>query len=219
MAAFAAAEGHSRVPDLYKGSPQLGTWVSTQRSRFREGLLLPSRQKRLEMLKGWDWQPPEGMRERYLTELHTYVKATGSADVPADYVTGDGFALGASLIRIRRMHRRGTLSARRTADLEAIQGWNWDSGLRPGSPTDFFLDMYRALVEREGHGHVPGAHLEDGFRLGRSLVSARHRMKKGALAQARMDALDAIDPSWRRGQHDSQREKVRANADSNSLVA
>lgn len=219
MVAFAAAEGHTCVPDLYNGSTQLGNWVTTQRARYRENRIIPSRIRRMEMLEGWEWQPGLGVKERFLTELAAHVKEAGSVNVPSGYVTAGGFALGAALNRMRRLYHRGDLSERRVQALEAFEGWTWGSGpLREAKDQEFF-ESYRAFVEREGHGNVPGDHIESGFRLGRSIVSTRYRMNKGALAASRIEALDAIDPSWRLGQRGARREGIPGGQESNPVAA
>lgn len=151
------------------------------------------------MLKGWAWQPAMGMRERYLAELEEYVAANGSADVPENYVTAAGFALGASLKRIRRLHRNGELPAHRAAALEAIAGWSWGIGVTQKQLNEQALAALRAFVAREGHATVPVIHIEDGFPLGANLVAARYRLRKGLLGAGRRQALDAIDEGWRRG--------------------
>lgn len=190
--------GHSKVPTEQPWG-QLAGWTTTQRSTHRAGALLASRSHRMEMLQGWEWQPAAGMRERYLTELLSYVEAHGSADVPKDYVTADGFALGESLNRIRRVYRRGDLPARRTADLEAVPGWEWSISTTRRKNIDKTSAAFRAFVEREGHANVPAAHIEDGVQLGANLTAARVRLKKGQMGQDMKDALDAVHVGWRKG--------------------
>lgn len=219
LVAFAAAEGHTCVPDLYNGSRQLGNWVTTQRARYRDNRLITSRIRRMEMLEGWEWQPALGAKERCLTELEAYEKEAGSVDVPTGFVTASGFALGATLSRMRRLYHRGALSERRVEALESFQGWTWESGPSQETKDQDFFASYRAFVDREGHGNVPGDHLEDGFPLGKTIVSTRYRMKKGALSASRMEALDAIDPSWRLGQRSARREGALASQELSPMAA
>ncbi|VAZ85582.1 hypothetical protein LAUMK42_04420 [Mycobacterium persicum] len=59
---YAKEHRTSRVPYTYKvGGFGLGAWVSGQRSQYAKGKLDSSRQKRLERLPGWTWNPPTGI--------------------------------------------------------------------------------------------------------------------------------------------------------------
>ena len=64
-----------------------------------------------------------------LAGLRTYRKKIGHCWVPFDYVpNGDPASvvhLGGWALRIRSEHRRGTLSAARSAALESVAGWSW----------------------------------------------------------------------------------------------
>lgn len=58
---YAKEHRTSRVPysDKVDGI-NLGVWLSEQRSQYAKGTLDPSRQRRLERLPGWTWNPPTG---------------------------------------------------------------------------------------------------------------------------------------------------------------
>ena len=58
---YAKEHRTSRVPYSYKANGvNLGVWVSEQRSQYAKGKLDPTRQKRLERLPGWTWNPRPG---------------------------------------------------------------------------------------------------------------------------------------------------------------
>jgi hypothetical protein len=198
LAALSDEQGHCRL-SVEAGRSQLASWATAQRKRFRAGELEPSRRYRMEMLRGWTWQPSHGIRERYVTELEDYVRDHGSANVPPAYVTEDGFPLGSALGRVRRLQSRGELSARRISALEAVPGWKWDSGRIHQDKAAEAVRNLRAFVDREGHAEVPVHHVEDGFRLGAYLTQSRSRLRGGKISKTRVEQLDAVHPGWRRG--------------------
>eukprot|EP00293_Proteomonas_sulcata_P003322 CAMPEP_0184315896 /NCGR_PEP_ID=MMETSP1049-20130417/86485_1 /TAXON_ID=77928 /ORGANISM="Proteomonas sulcata, Strain CCMP704" /LENGTH=647 /DNA_ID=CAMNT_0026634627 /DNA_START=56 /DNA_END=2001 /DNA_ORIENTATION=+ len=53
---FKESKGHCNVPSKYPHNPTLATWVQTQRSRHRKGVMIPARQRKLKDL-GFDFNP------------------------------------------------------------------------------------------------------------------------------------------------------------------
>jgi hypothetical protein len=56
LKAFAAREGHTRVPQAHvEGAMRIGRWVAKRRSERNNGRLGPARVAELEALPGWTW--------------------------------------------------------------------------------------------------------------------------------------------------------------------
>lgn len=75
----------------------------------------------------------EAAWESAFAGLEAYVQRTGGARVPSSLVDGE-LALGAWVQAQRRLRRRGTLSARRTARLETLPGWTWRARVGGSAP-------------------------------------------------------------------------------------
>lgn len=57
---FVEREGHARVPlATREDGYRLGAWVNSQRAVRVQGKLDPDRERRLEALPGWTWDPRE----------------------------------------------------------------------------------------------------------------------------------------------------------------
>ena len=199
LLAFVSVRGHARLPEVINGSSRLATWASWQRARYRAGDLPASRVRRLDMIAQWEWNPEMGVRQRYVEELKKYIEKHGHGLVANDYVTEDGYRLGTALSKIRHEYHCGRLPEHRKNLLNGVDGWTWDAPPTAQPLNEEALAAFRAYVDREGHGSVPGGHIEHGFRLGHYLTNTRARLKKGLMGKGQRKALDAIHLAWRRG--------------------
>jgi hypothetical protein len=124
--AFAAREGHARVPrDHVEGPLRLGEWSKTRRVEHAAGRLEPTRAAELEALPGWTWDPVADDWTAALATLRAFVAREGHARVPQKHIEG-GLRLGSWVNSRRGDHRRGHLDPARTKELEAIPGWAWE---------------------------------------------------------------------------------------------
>ena len=58
---FVSREGHALVPQKHvEDGLSLGTWVTIQRTSYRQGKLSAERKQRLSRLPGWQWNPARG---------------------------------------------------------------------------------------------------------------------------------------------------------------
>jgi superfamily II DNA or RNA helicase len=130
------------------------------------------------------WEFWYGLLERY-GELH------GNAAVPAPHIES-GFALGRWIANQRHEHSRDRLDAERARRLEMLPGWSW-------SMLDkMWEEGYRRLSrysQRHDTARVPTEYAEDGFNLGRWVVTVRRARKAGELASERITALERL-PRW-----------------------
>lgn len=130
--AFVAREGHSAPYHSHRenGIP-LRAWITRMRREHERGELTPDRVARLERIDGWSWDQPVSAEverrhlwESQFTRLQAWVVEHGHAS-PDQRVIYQGTRLGAWVNKQRVKYRSGTLTAERTARLEALPGWSW----------------------------------------------------------------------------------------------
>jgi superfamily II DNA or RNA helicase len=130
------------------------------------------------------WEFWYGLLERY-GERH------GNVAVPAPHIES-GFALGRWVAYQRHEHSRDRLDTERARRLEMLPGWIW-------SMLDkMWEEGYRRLTrysQRHDNARVPAEYTEDGFKLGRWVVTVRRARKTGELSSERVAALERL-PRW-----------------------
>ncbi|MFF9571403.1 helicase associated domain-containing protein [Streptomyces sp. NPDC014685] len=117
---------------------------------------------------------------RYHTE-HGHLK------VPVDYTDAYGYRLGPFIAGQRTAHRRGTLTADWTAELEEL-GMIWDEH---EAAFEGNMTLVEAFHAEHGHLAIP-AH-DPG---GQFLVDQRGLARKDQLPTTRHTRLTALDPNW-----------------------
>ncbi|MEU9806882.1 Helicase associated domain protein [Mycobacterium sp. NPDC050853] len=183
---FQEREGHALVPQGCKqDGVNLGGWVQQQRvSRANMG---DERQRLLESVPGWSWDPYTDSWERGYATLAAFAEQQGHARVPRNFLDG-GINLGNWVAEQRGA--RSKMTDERRLRLEAVAGWSWnaveDSWMQ-------HLEALRTYASREGHTNVPVDHLEDGLRLGQwTRLRRREHMN---LSTERQTLLESI-PGW-----------------------
>ncbi len=101
-----------------------------QRTRHRKGTLDADRQRRLEDLPGWTWDPTPTSGRRVSADSRTTSNATVTPASRTSY-TVDGYQLGHWVNTQRSIHAKGILDADREHRLEDLPGWTWDPHGRP----------------------------------------------------------------------------------------
>ncbi len=131
---FVDREGHAMVGagtvESFEGTDhKLGSWVSSQRTQFKKGLLSAERIASLETVPGWKWDAHEANFQMMLAVLRQFVDREGHSRVPKGHVESfegtDNNLLNSWVQHKRTGFHRGGLSAERIAALEAISGWDW----------------------------------------------------------------------------------------------
>ena len=192
LEAFVEREGHALVPITYSvGAWRLGAWVATQRSAGRQGALDTERYDRLASVPGWSWTPWSYEWDRAFDALGTFVQREGHADVPKRHIEGD-VNLGTWVQHQRTDYRKRTIDLTRTALLDAVPAWTWNT--KEVRWHQGFKCLQR-FVANNGHARVPNAHYEDGFPLGRWVLRQRQLHGCGELNPAREAELRTI-PGW-----------------------
>ncbi|MET4432085.1 Helicase associated domain protein [Mycolicibacterium sp. 624] len=186
---YTTAEGNSRVPQTYvsiDGFP-LGSWVNTQRIRFRKNRLEADRIERLQALPGdWSWHARETKWEQGYRHLQDFAQKAGHVRVPVGHEVG-GFKLRTWYANQRA--KFNTLSPERQHRLQLLPGWDdyshdvkWESGFQ------HLLDF----MNEYGHAKVERAYVIEEFPLGTWAMTQRLDFKKGRLAAHRAKRLAAL---------------------------
>ena len=125
---FAMREGHASPPQgLLEDSLPLGDWVNSQRAFYSRDVLSAERRRLLEQVPTWTWTPNESQWETAFAALEAFVRREKHAS-PAGTTVESGVAIGGWVSRQRQARKRGTLSADRVSQLEALPGWRWKAG-------------------------------------------------------------------------------------------
>ena len=190
--------GNLNVPKRYKtqNGYSLGAWILTQR-RVRAGQqygnLTPERIARLDSI-GMVWENRlELAWERGYQAAKAYYEERGNLLADIDYVTPDGYPLGAWLSNQRGLKARNLLLACREERLNEI-GMVW-------SKTDYFWEQNFQAAEayyREfGNLNVPIDYkTPEGIAVGRWLPVQRRHRRQGRLSEEQIRRLTELGIVW-----------------------
>ena len=204
---FGAREGTTRVPAAFRSAEgfKLGAWVIRQRTLFAKRKLSPDRSVRLENQPGWSWNARAERWEDGFAHIQVFVEVKGNAQVPADFVTSNGYRLGRWVTKQRTNYIAGTLSSDRVTRLMTLPGWVWDPFI---SQWETAFELLALFAGREKHTLVPDDYFsKDGFQLGSWVSHQRSRYRSHKLPAtyiARLEGLvgwawNAIADQWELG--------------------
>ncbi|MGH3556439.1 Helicase associated domain protein [Mycobacterium sp.] len=125
LVGYVENHGNARVPRHYTVEGyRLGVWVSHRREDYARGILDADRQRRLEELPCWTWDPLTAQWEEGFGRLVKYVESHLEARV-GRFDTIEGYKLGNWVSSQRDSYRKGKLDADRQRRLEELPGWTW----------------------------------------------------------------------------------------------
>ena len=185
---FQEREGHCNVPAHGRTTRRLGSWLNKQRTLYKKGRLAPHRLARLASL-GVVWDVLTTQWELGFADLVKFKAETGHCRVPRRYPPNPRLATWLSVQR--REHHLGTLSADRTARLEAL-GAEWT----PQSAA--WERRVQSLVEyAKAHGNcdVPREY-PDNPALSTWVFHQRAAKRRGQLSAERAARLDSLGFRW-----------------------
>ena len=165
------------------------------------------RRKWLGSLPGWKWAT---MNERlsvssdvawetFQSEMLKHVKARGTANVAAAYVSSSGYTLGSSVHSVRRkvIFLKNDHLGERKRWIDALPGWTW-------APLDDAWETLKSEIARHvalnGTSHVSASYVStSGYKLYRILINVR---SKGAHWKGKRDEVERVAwleslPGWR----------------------
>lgn len=179
---------------------RLGSWVSIQRTHRSRGSLSAGRQRRLEGLPKWSWDPKAEQWEDGYRHLQAYAHAHGNAGVRDDYVCDDGYRLGKWVGKQRS--KWDALSDDRRERLEGLSGWTRDARAALWERSFAALEGY---VREHGHAKPPRGVAVAGIDI--ETWVRRQRRSWGELTEDRRQrlnslsgwTLNALDEKWETG--------------------
>jgi tRNA A-37 threonylcarbamoyl transferase component Bud32 len=177
---------------------KLGRWCGRQRSLYGRDKLSDERARRLQALRGWEWDGHAASWERMFALLEKYAARENTIIVPRDHVE-EGETLGRWVKKQRDVyngvHSGGRLTERQIIKLVALPGWSWDL---QDSKWERAFQALRSFVEREHHTTVPQGHVELGVNLYAWVNRQQQHYKIGRLQRQgdRLARLEAI-PGWK----------------------
>jgi hypothetical protein len=188
---YVELHGHARVPKGYEQDDyRLGQWASDQRKLYTKGKLDPDRERRLEELPSWTWNPLTTQWEEGFSQVRRYVERHGHARVPQ--AMQDGYPLGVWASDQRKLYAKGKLDPDRQRRLEELPGWTWNTHTDKWEDGFGYLQHY---VDRHGNARIPQRYEQDGYRLGHWAGTQRRSYAKGKLDPDRQRRLEEL-PGW-----------------------
>jgi superfamily II DNA or RNA helicase len=178
--------GNCLVSSTYKTKNDfsLGQWVGVQRRKNNQ--LTPNRKKRLEAL-GFIWDVLKHQWDEGFEQLKSYKKANGHCLVPKDFVTENGFNLGAWASRQRGKKKSLTsIQIQKLSELSFV--WNtldqqWEEGFKS-------LKKYK---EEIGDCLVPHDYRDpDDFKLGYWVATQRSNKNNSIERKKRLNELGFV---------------------------
>jgi superfamily II DNA or RNA helicase len=170
--------------------PDLGTWVTRQRSLYAAGKLAPARIARLNAIEGWNWNARATAYTRGLDALRRFSSSHRHSSVPGPFMDEQVFPLGAWVGFRRAEYRSGLLSEARRRELEGFPGWTWRPYERRFERGLAFLIAY---ARDHGNAHVVQSYrTPDGYPLGSWCNARRLDYRKRRLSEDRVAALEAV---------------------------
>jgi superfamily II DNA or RNA helicase len=179
------------VPQNYKTDDgfALGRWVLKQRT-IAEKISL-DRRKKLENLTGWIWNLRDAQWSVGFEHARSYGAAHGNTLIPDEYVTEDGYKLGAWVVAQRM--RREKYTSERIEMIQSLPQWSWDP--RRDQWNQGFYKLRELVLEKGSSMAKQGYVLEDGFKLGTWVSTQRTAYKKDRLTGEQIELLQSL-PEW-----------------------
>ncbi|MBS9532627.1 Helicase associated domain protein [Mycobacterium sp. M1] len=170
------------------GAYRLGQWITIQRGHYSKGRLSADRQRLLEVLPGWSWDPKADLWEDGFDHFQAYVEENGTAGIRDDYVCGDGYRLGKWVGKQRTKWE--SLPQDRKHRLQELPGWTLDARVTLWEASLAALIHY---AEESGHTSPPRGLKVEGIELDSWI--RRQRKTWDQLTEERKERLKAL-PGW-----------------------
>lgn len=189
---FVEENGHARVPQTcVMDDAPIGRWVDKQRARHANNTLYPERERQLQALAGWTWDPKSDQWEAGFNRLEEYVASNETSLVPKTYRV-DGYPLGQWVIVQRTARNGDSLDTDRARRLEELAGWTWDPN---ADKWEEAFRLLRVYVEQHGDARVLRSHRVEEFNLGGWINTQRSAYVDRSLSNDRLERLEQL-PGW-----------------------
>ena len=227
LTAFTAENGHGDTGSHYvtgDGFP-LGKWLSSIRSKYKNGSLEGETVKKLEKA-GMVWDVGAYRWEMYYQAAEGYKRDFGNLEIPVKYVTEDGKKLGVWLNNQKSCYQKkygeNSPAVKATGDgkkpghgltegqaqkLESL-GICWRNGTRcageeslPGKKKnswEYRCRLAEAYYKEHGNLDIPQQYVsEEGVWLGKWLYIQKVQYKKGVLENWKKEKLEEVGIYWK----------------------
>lgn len=171
---------------------KLAAWTNAARSAYRRGTLAPDKVEALKQIE-FDFRPDAVSWSEGIDAATSFFEQHGHLE-PVRTERSNGIELRPWLDAQRNQAAKGDLADDRRAALNALN-MRWLP-----RPKTFDEHIAALTAYRAQHGHIdiePQPGTDDGY-LGNWLIKIRIQRKMGNLAQAEIDALDALGMRWGR---------------------
>mgnify|MGYP001192211772 FL=1 len=141
------------------------------------------------------WPIDEAWADAYRCLLE-YVEEHGHLNVPENFQTDDGFALGAWVADQRTRRMRQTINSGEESQLDRLR-FVWDEHTKSWYQ---HLEALEAFVDETGHAAVPGSRDQtvgsQTYRLGRWVATQRKKYQQDKLSEHHVHLLESF-PEWK----------------------
>ena len=191
---FGEENGHlfpPKTPRTNKDSKEsLGSWVNTQRQRFKNSKLETERIQLLESLDGWSWDPFEDAWETTYQRVLSLAKALDSIDNFRETDSDSRFLKG-WINSQKTSYLRNKLKPERALKLEEIPGWSWEKRDIRILSWEKSISYLKDFAEK--HGRIPSrTSVVEDFKLGEWVKGRRTDYNAGRLSPERIAELESI---------------------------
>ena len=117
---------HQKLPPLSyvtNDGYKLGSWISTQKSMYRQNKLVKNRVEKLELLQDWSWVLKDDDWELSYQRLVEFQNTHGHINIPENFRLKNRYALG-KFAKSQKINK-DKLGAEKIAKLERLIGWKW----------------------------------------------------------------------------------------------
>lgn len=191
---YIAKQGDALVPLTYKADDgfELGTWVSSRRSAFKNNILGIAKVSELDEL-GFIWDAEAYNWQQVIAHLKDYIAKNGDTLVPLNYISYDGYALGQWVGSRRHDYQQNSLRDAKVSELNEL-GFVWNTEVYNWLQGIGFLKIFFA---KQGHALVAKSYKTDnGFALGSWVGMRRVDFKKNNLVAVKVTELNELGFIW-----------------------
>jgi hypothetical protein len=192
--------GNLQISQKYKTKSGylLGSWVSDQRKRFKQGKLLPDKISKLNGL-GFIWDIHEYDWQQGVSELKLFKSENGHLIVKNNAVNSSGFKMGTWASERKKSYANATLEKEKIDELNQLgfiwsnDNYSWDLGLK--HLLNYFSNNGDCLVGQYYN-------TEDGFNLGSWVSEKRKAFSNDNLSPKKIEELNKINFVWNKVEYE-----------------
>ena len=201
---YAQREGRLKVGTSYREDGLLiGKWIAHQRGCHKKGILSKERQRLMESIPGWQWNPVEDAWMTNFLALKNFTETNQLQELPeSNLVTKLSLLTWMRTQRVR--YSKGAIPSHQIVLIESIPGWYW---IRTLSRWDISFNALSQYAEESGTAMAPESFRDSsGIWLGRFCQKMRNDYRNGSLSDERIAMLEQLagwewypyEAEWRR---------------------